>query len=352
MTKATTKKIVTALLASMTGFSGAVIGASVLAYDACFPRYERPDYAVTAGNYYYERVRAHLPRKEFTFPSRSATLKGYYYPTATARGLVVVAHGYHAGADDYVPLIEYFVQNGYNVFSYDVTGTYDSEGEGNVGWCQSLVDLDYALTFIQKTAPYSGQKLYLVGHSWGGYAVSSVLSLHKEVRACACIAPMNNGSTIMLEKGEQYVGKAAKAPAPIINAYQKLLFKDYTKYSGVLGINSVDIPVLIAQGVNDNVITYNGQSIMAHKDELTNPNVRYYVGKGLQGGHDSVWHSMESIVYQNEVESERRLLEMQKGGKLSYEQEAEFTSTLDHDLYSAVNVELMQQILEMFNSAN
>ena len=268
------QKILITSIAILTGFSGTVIGATLLAYNALFPRYERPDYTLTAGNYCYQRVQDSLSREEFYFSSKNAQLKGYYYPAKESKGLVVVTHGYHAGADDYIPLISYMVGCNYDVFAYDMTGTYDSEGEDLVGWCQSLIDLDYALRYISKTEGLKEQPLFLIGHSWGGYAVTSVLSLHKNVRACVGIAPMNNAPMVMVEQAEAYVGKLAEMPKPILNAYQKILFKDYVKYNGVQGINSVDIPVLIAQGVDDTVISYDGESIMAHKAEITNPNVR------------------------------------------------------------------------------
>ncbi len=343
------KKVVAAILASLTGFSAMMVASAVIAYDAIFPRYERPNYDLYVGEYSYERIKHRLPREEFYYKTKKSELKGYYYPSKQGKGLVVVAHGFHAGADDYLPLIEYFVGGGYNVFAYDTTGTYDSKGESTVGMCQSLVDLDETLKYIKKTKPYSAQPLFLVGHSWGGYAVASVLALQKDVRACACIAPMNNGYTIMLEKGEQYAGKLALIPKPVFNVYQRILFGDYVEESGVKGINSVDIPVLIAQGVDDKVITYDGQSIMAHKKEITNPNVVYYEGLGLQGDHNNIWHSVRAAAYQKEVESGLKKLQMEKGDKLTNEEKAAYYAGVDHRLYSEVNKELFDKILEMFD---
>ena len=185
----------------------------------------------------------------------------------------------------------------------------------------------------------------------GGYAVTSVLALQKHVRACAAIAPMNNGYTIMLEKGEQYVGKLALTAAPVFNVYQKMLFGEYAQYNGVKGINSVDIPVLIAHGVDDKVITYSEQSVIAHKDEITNKNVSYYVGKGLQGDHDNIWHSVEAAAYQSEVASGLKLLKKQKGDKMTREEIAAYYNTVDHAKYSAVNKELFEEIIKLFDGA-
>lgn len=344
------RKILISSIALLTGVSATVVGSSLIAYNSLFSRYERPDYALKAGNYCYERVRGRLYREEFYFPSDKELLKGYYYPSGNSKGLVVVAHGFHAGADDFIPIIEYLVKNKFSVFTYDLTGTYDSKGDGTVGWCQSLVDIDYALRYVSSNAPYNLQPCFLLGHSWGGYAVTSVLAIHKNVKACAGIAPMNNGSTIMVEKGCQYVGNFAKLPKPVIDIYQKKLFGDYVRYNGVKGINSTSIPVLIAQGVEDKVITYDKQSVIAHRSEITNPNVVYYETEGLQGGHESILNSVNALIYQSEVNGKLLKLKSDLGRKLTYEEQVEFYKTVNHDLYSEVNYELMDKIIETFNS--
>ena len=346
-----TKKVIAAVLASMTGVSAMMVASAVVAYDSVFVRYERPDYALRPGEYCYDRVKHRLKREEFYYQTKTSQLKGYYYPTGTAKGLVVVAHGFHAGADDYLPMIEFFVNNGYNVFSYDCTGTYDSKGDSIIGMCQSLVDLDGTLEYIKATPPYSEQPLFLIGHSWGGYAVSSVLALQKDIRACACIAPMNTGYTMMQEKGEQYVGKVSNVAKPVFSVYQKILFKDYVNYNGAKGISSVDIPVVVAQGIDDTTITYDKLSVTAYKKDITNPNVIYYEGYGLQGDHNNIWHSIDSAVYQSRVASGLKKLEMEKGEKLTDDEKKEYYASVDHGLYSQINRELFDLILQTFDNA-
>lgn len=344
------QKILITSVALITGFSVTVVASSLIAYGAMFTRYERPDYSLYPGAYCIERTE--LSRDEFFIKSNNSQLKAYFYNAENSKGLIVLAHGYRAGADDYLPIISFCVKSGYSVFAYDVTGAHDSDGDSMVGWCQSLIDLDGVLTYISTNEKFNKYPLFLIGHSWGGYAVTSVLAIHKNVRACAGIAPMRDGSTIMTEKCEQYVGKLASVPKPIITAYQKLLFGNYVEHNGVRGINSVDIPVVIAQGQADDVITADGQSITAKKNEITNPNVIYYEGKGLQGGHDSIWHSTEAVMYQNEVAEWLKNLEKQKGSKLTEKEMVEFYKTIDHQLYSEVNRELMDLIIKTFDGAN
>jgi hypothetical protein len=345
------KKITKIVLGALTGISGATAMSALLAYDAIFKRYNRPDYNVTPGMYNIDRFNGALVREEFDVYSNDVKLKGYFYPAKKPKGLVVIAHGLHAGGDDYLPMVKYLVDHNYNVFNYNVQGTYESEGDDCVGMCQSLIDLESVLTFLQNTPPFSYMPICLIGHSWGGYAVSSVLELKPYVKACACIAPMNSGADMMVEKGEQYVGKIASFPEPIFKLYHKHLFNKYPIHNGVRGINSCKIPVIIAQGVTDKIITYDGQSITAHKDELRKDNVIFYDGFGPQGDHNNIWHSVESAVYQDVVKSKLKLLEIEKGAKLTYEEKVAFYKTVDHELYSQVNEELFKIILDTFDKA-
>lgn len=342
------KKIIMLIAASLAGVSTTAITSAIIGYNAFFTRYERPDYAVTPGLYCYERIEDTLKRETLTVLSGEVDLAAYYYPVENPRGLCVLAHGIRAGADDYLPLIDAIVKGGYAVFAYDVTGNYSSGGEGGVGMCQQLKDLDTVLSYLAVNEPYADLPKVLVGHSWGGYAASSVLALHSEVKACVLLAPMNNGATIMIEKSEQYAGKLAYTAKPVFDVYQKYLFGSYTKLNGVVGINSTDIPILIAQGVDDTVITTDEQSITAHLSELTNPNVTVYYGTGSQGTHTGIWHSREAEEYVRTVESELKLLAWQKGDELTYEEKVAFYQTVDHRLYSDVNRELVDLMLETF----
>lgn len=345
------KNMLIGSISSLTGISGFLVGSTIIAYEAVFTRYERPDYDLVLGQYCYERISDELSRTEIKYKSGENELVGYYYEFLDSEDLVIVVHGFKAGADDYLPLINYINKNGYNVFAYNMTGTFESEGSSTIGMCQALIDLDNTLKFIKSNQLFANKNIYLIGHSMGGYAVASVLALHNDIKACACIAPMYNGNTIMLEKGEQYVGKVSKVTKPVFSLYQKYLFGDYINYDSVKSINSTNIPVFIAHGVEDKIITFNEQSIIAHKNEITNPNVKYYIAKGLQSDHDNIWHSNEAIIYQKQIESELKLMEIEKKDKLSEEEIKSFNKIVNHKLYSAVNEELLNMIIAMFSDS-
>lgn len=343
------KKVLIGILGAMHGISGITASGAIIAYDSMFPRCERPNYDLYPGNYCYERIDSYLPREEITYLVKKNKLRGHYYKSEINKGLVIIAHGIYSGGDDYLPIVEYLYYNGFSVFSYNVTGTYESEGDSTVGMCQAVIDLEGTIKYIESNEKFKGTPLFLVGHSWGGYAVSTVLSLCQNINACAVIAGMNNGCTMMVDKAEEFVGKIGTLPGPIFNTYQRILFKKYVDLTGLQGINTRNIPVLIAHGVDDKVINFEKQSLIAQKDNFTNPNVEYYIGKGLHSHHDNIWHSIESCAYQEEVKTDLKLLEMKKDDKLSDEEKKEYYKTINHRLYSEVNKELMERIIMMFN---
>ena len=339
-------------IVAATGLSLATVLGAMSLYDSFFPRYERPDYSTYFGIYNYERAKKYVEREEFYYPVGDVKLKGYYYAAKRPEGLVMVCHGLHAGGDDYLPIIIYLVKNHFSVFAYDGEGTYDSEGSSTVGMCQALVDADRTIGFIQSSTKYGKLPLLLLGHSCGGYAVTSVLALRQNIRACAAIAPVNNCYTLILEKGRQYAGGMADAGLPkvFLEAYQKVLFGKYADCSGTQGINSTTIPVLIAHGTDDKIISYSGQSIIAHKEEITNPNVEYYVESGVQGGHDSIWHSERSAEYRQKVADDLKKLKDITGDEFSVNELIEFYSKVDDELYSEINYELMADVLKTYDS--
>lgn len=335
--------------------AGTILGAKA-AYDSFFKRYEKRDIRTIFGEFDYSRVANRLQRITFFFPSGRWKLQGYFYPCEGAKGMVVVCHGMHAGSDDYIPFIEFFVRNGYAVFSYDCQGTYASEGDSTVGMCTPLVNLDHALTYIKNHERLSRYPLFLFGHSWGGYAATSVLSLHKNVRGCAAVAPFNSGYTLIVEKGDQYMAPFSDMfkfdfPEEFLNAYQKLLFRDYTRYNAVDGINSTKIPVYIAHGNRDFVISFGYQSVISHREEIRKKNVTYYVGTDSQAGHNTILHSLRAVAYQEKVEKDLKRLKKEYDRELTPEEQAAFCDSVDHTLYSEVNGEMMRQILNMFDKA-
>ena len=316
--------------------------APIVAYEAIFKRYKRPDYTLYPGEYCIERYKGRLTREEFFIPSDKVKLASYYYESKQNKGLVIVCHGLHSGSDDYLPIIEYMVNRGFNVLGFNYKGTYESGGDNCVGMSESLVDLDHVLDYIDKTPRFNKQPLFLIGHSCGGFAVTSINAIKKNVKAVAALAPMNDAYNMMVDKCGEYVSSLAYSHRETFDEYQRKLFGKYCDYNGVKGINARFIPYLIAQGYSDKVITMKGTSIAAHEDEIINPFVQYVFKDGDEGGHDNIWHSSRAVLYRKEVDN--MMKEHSKDENLL----RSYVASVDHHLYSEVDSELMNEIATMF----
>ena len=349
--KKSKKKMFLAMAVANGGLNAAVTAGHVTIYDKIFARYERPDYSVIPGIVCVDRLDSSIRREEISFYSGDVLLKGNYFSCDNPKGIVLMAHGIHAGGDDYLNIVLYFLEKNYNVFSFNYRGVYDSEGDSCVGFCESLIDVNHAINYISSHDKYNRLPLFLFGHSWGGYAVTSVLSLQNKVKACAAVAGMHNGFTMIIDKAKSYVGDFAEKSRPIFESYQKFLFGNYVNYDAVTGINNSNIPVVIAHGFDDKVIVFSKESIVSRNNEIKNSKLKYYFGKGLQGSHNGIMFSNEAIIYQQQLKDELKSLEKEKGRKLTQEELQEFYKDVNHERYSEVNRELMDLILETFDLA-
>ncbi len=313
-------------------------------YDAQFPRYDRPDEALSA-RFSYQDIEDEYPRTVVRFGSGRHTLQGYMYGAEHTRALVVVAHGLGGGADSQLSQIMHFVDNGYMVFSYDCTGSYDSEGASTKGFVQSVLDLHAALTHLESRSDLASLPLILFGHSWGGYAVANVLHYNHDIQAVISVSGVNKAMDIVIEHGKQSLGWFIHTQYPFLWLYQHLLFGRAASFDAISAINASDIPVLIIHGTQDEMVGCNTSSILAASDDITNPNVRT-ISCSTEGrnGHNNLFLTDEAIVYIDEVNTVYRSLFDSYEGTIPYEQDEAFYSGLDKTLINALEPTLMSEI--------
>lgn len=328
--------------------------AAILAYHAVYARWERPDYTTVLGEYYYPRIAHRLPRRTFDYYPCGRRLRGYYYPSAGGRGCVLFRHGLRSGADDYLPLISAVVAAGYDLFTFDGTGAFDSSGDGTLGACQWLIDLSATVSYLRANGVVGKERpLYLLGHSLGGFAVTAALPLINGVSAVASISGMNDGVSLLSDTAARYVRPRAllALPSAVFYAYQRLLFGAYADLSAAVGISSTSIPVLVAHGESDRVLPLQDLSINAHAPEITNPQVDYLVTHAPHDGHDTILLSSRAIDYRRELAAECDRLALRRGRGLSYAERAELALRIDHRKYSEPNLDLVERIVHTFERA-
>lgn len=303
-------------------------------------------------DYYYDHYKANYPRRNVSFYSGKNRLQGYIFGEQNTKGLLVFAHGINSGHESYMQEIVWMVDNGWRVFAYDATGSCTSEGRGTTGLIQSALDLNAALTYVESDETLKTLSKCLMGHSWGGYAVAAGLYFGHDVKASASVAGYSDGIQMMMRFASVTMGKITVLLRPLAYVEHRILFGKYATLSAVDGINRANIPVMLIHGTADELVRYDITGIVAHKDEITNPNVVIYPmsDKG-QDAHSSIFHNAKSVEEIARINAQLSELEQKYDQNVPNEERQRVLDGADLDLYNLPNDKLLGDINAFFEEA-
>lgn len=210
-----------------------------------------------------------LKRTQYQFTSnKNQKLTGYLYSSekspagknaSDAKGLIVFAHGFGGGGhNSYMNCINCFAEKGYLVFAYDATGNDESQGLGRKnavgGLPQGVIDLNYAISFVEESGNFPSLPIFLCGHSWGGYSVINVLNYHPEVKAVAEISGFNSSGGMFIAGGKDMAGNFIYSLMPFLYIHEFFKYGKYSFSTGVKGIRKTDARVAIIHGMKDTTV--------------------------------------------------------------------------------------------------
>lgn len=230
---------------------------------------------------------------DITFKSETHQLYGNLFGE-NIKGLIVFSHGLGLGSDDYFGIVKALVNEGYQVLAYDNTGTFRSEGKSTVGLNQGLVDLRNALNYVMENDQLDKSNLLLVGHSAGGYAVAAILNDYKKypIKGIVSLAGSNKAVELLWHNSRNGFEKSMIG---FTSMYHLMTFGKDFFYSSVRGLNKSKVPALIVHGVNDVMVRINDTAIMAHRDEIKNPLVEYFIRSEKEhNGHNSIFEDIDN----------------------------------------------------------
>lgn len=232
-----------------------------------------------------------LKREGFTFMSKENRINGffYFYDGYIEDKLVIFCHGIGGGHSSYMKEIDMLAKHGYKVLAYDNTGCCLSEGENIGAFGQSLVDLSLAIQVLKKD--YHFKHIYVVGHSWGGYAASNINNF-RHVDKVVAISPF-----ISLKREYRDLFKIL-SPF-IIKKVMKLEYQingDYAFSNAIDALNKKDTKALIITSKDDNVINFKHHTGLMMK-KVHNPNVEFLIYEDKM--HNPMW-TKEGVRYYNE----------------------------------------------------
>ncbi len=282
------KRILIIIVTSILAFCVVSLAATKIIYDSIFARY---DQAVNIPQDLYQVTQQ---RQVCQFPSGESMLTGYYYGAqepSQAPGLIVFVPGFNAGGDDYLWQIRQLLGYGWGVFTFDNTGTLQSEGENQVGFSQSIPDLEAALKYVEKCHNFGYNKLVLIGHSRGAYAACCVLAQREDVAAVVSISGVNSAMEAVMQMSTNVIGPVSYGNYGFLWLYQTMLFGADTvdmQASEVISQNTV--PVLVIHGRQDEKFPTDSGSIISHKDQIQSAQVEYLL---CDAGHTDLLYDAD-----------------------------------------------------------
>ncbi len=245
-----------------------------------------------------------LQRSGYEFTSNEGQkLQGYLYHNGegSPKAVLVFAHGFGGGGhNSYMDIINYFAQNGFYVFAYDVTGNDESEGESVKGLPQGVIDLNYALDFVKKTEVFDRLPVVIMGHSWGGYSVTNVLKYHPEVKAAVSFSGFNTSLDLIECQGRIIAGDVAiDLMLPILNIYEDIKFGEYADNTAMESFEESEAAVMILHSADDETVPIKYGYDIWYEKYKDNP--RFIFKHYEDRGHNNIYYSEAAREYVNKL---------------------------------------------------
>lgn len=339
--------VITTVIYFALGIVGTLIAGSIIN-----KRYSDPDVLESDNFYRVQKVRSDYPSLEdrdvLTFECNDLTLTGYYYEATSPKGVIVFAHGINNLADgNSAQLHDYFLGCDYDVFAIDMTGCGRSEGEGIKSLHESKHCVINAVNFIKNYEKSRDLPLFLIGHSWGGYGVVAASYYLEDIKAVASFSAYNVPVDMMYGFVEINTSPILRFIKPTLNVSVSLFYGEESFFGAESAIKkNSDIPYIVIHGKDDKTVPFKEFSLIDNVNDDNYPNLTCFELDNIS--HGGPWKSKTA----NDLTSEAQ--EILSNMKKEYDEETylikreEYLSTLDLDLTSELNIELLSYIDEAF----
>ena len=276
-------------------------------------------------------------------------VKGYYFNKETADGLVIFSSGINGGADRYNGVFKYLLDNNLAVFAYDNIGAGNSEGHNQIGFPQAIINLEAILKYLKGKNFFDFDNVYLMGHSMGGYAVTcTYLDEYSEIDKIVAMSAPYNAEVTIIETARKFIGPLVYLAEMSVIPHQRALFgKELSTRNSYDVINENNLPTLIIQGTEDEIVNMNF-SLASQYKKITNPNVKYQI---LDTNHYNYLSSEKALEYQEIIDEEYQdILNNYKNDELK-EKLNEFYLTVEPNKYLETNAAIFDSVISFLREA-
>lgn len=211
------------------------------------------------------------------FKSGGCKIRAYLYENSNPKGLIIFCHGIGTSSDYYIPEILKWRSLGYSVYTFDYRGYWTNKGLFK-GLVQNVKDLNLAINFIDD----GKLPITLMGHSLGGYTVSSVMRLNKSknIKNIVTISAFSRQLDVLKELYDKL-----KVPkwirwffTGIIKLGQTVFFGFKWKIESKDVVNEhPEINYLVFQSINDKDVLPFGAALYNKKEQINVPNIQYFM---------------------------------------------------------------------------
>ena len=198
-------------------------------------------------------------------------LRGYLYNKEGVKDsgkLVIFCHGMGPGQIAYTTEIAYLCNLGHTVLALDNAGCNFSDGKNIRGFYSGAEAAEAAVDYADEKGY---EKLYLVGHSWGGYSALRAAKTRQVEGVVAISAPDTPARTL-------FCGAKTALPSFLVTlAYPFiLLLLSGKNASAAEGARYANAPVLLIHGDKDEVV--DRQNAVYYK--ANGENIQKYLAEG------------------------------------------------------------------------
>lgn len=259
--------------------------------------------------------------EHFFTSDKGHKLAGYLYTTDNTENydkIVVIAHGLGGGGhNSYMDVCNYFAQQGFIVFAYDVTGNDNSGGDSCYGLPQGVIDLEYAIDYVKSLDGHENADILLLGHSWGGYSVTNVLTYHPEVKAVVSFAGFDKSTDLIYSQGKAMAGEAVNMVLPFMNFYESISFGKYASNTASKAFEATDAKVMVFHSSDDTTVPMEYGYDIWYEKYKDDP--RFTFVPFTDKGHSAIMQSEKASAYMDDFNAEFA----EWGETLGYDYEAE-----------------------------
>ena len=215
-----------------------------------------------------------LKQRPIEFKCGKDLLRGFIYSSDIKYKdkIVIFCHGMWSTHYSYLQDIGYLCNNGYEVMSFDYNGTNLSDGSSLKGLSQSLACVDSAINFVKSLDEFKNKKIYVVGHSWGGFAAINSCKYHNDISGIVALSPFISISGVL--KG--MIKKPGWILIPLFILVERIRVGKYAGANALKALKNFNGSVLIIQSKNDGMVSYKYNTHLLEK-KLKKNNIRYYI---------------------------------------------------------------------------